>query len=261
MIIHYNIPFSNYRKIARAYSKVVQKIKRPFAKRKLLLHLNREEIDYRDIPVIINNYNRIDHLLKLIEWLEKAEMRHLYIIDNASTYPILLDFYKTTQHTVIKLNANIGYKALWDTAIDTWFKGLPYIYTDPDILPVEECPLDVVKYFQEILNNHQDINKVGLGLKIDDIPDFYPHKANVIKWESKYWEKPIAKNLFKADIDTTFALYRAFSVNQQWGKSIRTAGKYLARHLPWYENPTFVSDEEMYYRKNTIGSGWYPVIK
>jgi hypothetical protein len=257
MIIKYKIPFSCCRKVARTYCKIIQSVKSPFAKRRLLKHLDGMDIDYRDIPVIINNFNRIDYLKKLIDWLEKAEMRNIYIIDNASTYPILLDYYSQTKHTVIRLEANIGYKALWDTSVHLWFKGLPYIYTDPDILPIEECPYDAVKYFQEILNEYAHINKVGFGLNINDLPDHYPNKPEVLKWEGIYWEDPISENLYKADIDTTFALYRAHSVKQQWGKTIRTGGKYMARHLPWYENPKTITEEELYYRKMTMGSSWY----
>ena len=257
MIIQYKIPFSTYRKIARTYCKIVQHIRIPFVDRKILMHLNGDNINYRDIPVIINNYNRISYLHQLIDWLEKAEMRNIYIIDNASTYPPLLDYYRNTKHIVIQLNANIGYKALWDTSIHLWFKGLPYIYTDPDILPIDECPLDAVKFLQETLGRHKDINKVGFGLQIDDIPDFYPKKSDVLKWEIKFWNTPISENLFKADIDTTFALYRALSVKQQWGKTLRTGGKYMAKHLPWYENPDTISEEELFYRKESIGSGWY----
>jgi hypothetical protein len=236
---------------------MVQFIGAPFVKRKLLKHLNGHTVNYRDIPVIINNFNRIIYLEKQIEWLEKAGMRHIFIIDNASTYPELLDYYTHSKHTVIKLTANIGYKALWDTSIHLWFKGLPYIYTDPDVLPIDECPLDVVRYFQEVLEQYPEINKVGFGLQINDIPDFYQKKSEVTKWEKKFWDTPLSENLFKADIDTTFALYRASTVKQQWGKTLRTGGKYIARHLPWYEDPAAVSEEELFYRNNSIGSVWY----
>lgn len=258
MIIQYKIPFSNYRKIARTYCKIAQFIIAPFAKRKILKHLDGHTIHYQDIPVIINNFNRINYMQQQIDWLERAGMRNIFIIDNASSYPPLLDYYRNSKHTVIILESNIGYKALWDTSIHLWFKGLPYIYTDPDVIPINECPLDAVKYFQEILNEHKDINKVGFGLQINDIPDYYQKKSEVINWEKKFWSTPISNNLFKADIDTTFALYRPFSVKQQWGKTLRTGGKYIARHLPWYENPDEISEEELLYSKKAIGSVWYP---
>jgi hypothetical protein len=257
MIIEYNIPFSKYRKLAKYYCKAVQYLNKPFLKRKFLRHLNSKSIDYREIPVIINNYNRLDYLEPLIDWLEKAEMKNIFIIDNNSIYPKLLEYYEKTNHTVIKLNANIGYKALWHTSIHLWFKGLPYVYTDPDILPVDECPLDAVKYFQETLGKHTEINKVGFGLRIDNIPDYYPNKQAVLKWESQFWKDAIDNELFKADIDTTFALYRENSVNQQWGKSLRTGGNYVATHQPWYENPENPTENELFYRKLAKGSIWY----
>ena len=258
MIIHYKIPFSDHRKVARTFCKMIQFILTPFAKRKILKHLNGSKIDYRDIPVIIINFNRFNHLQKLVDWLEKADMRNIFIIDNASTYPLILDYYNQTKHNVIKLNVNIGYKAFWDTPIHLWFKGLPYILTDPDVIPVENCPLDAIKFFQEILTKYDNINKVGFGLQIDDIPDHYHKKSEVIEWETKFWGKPVSENLYKADIDTTFALYRANSVKQQWGKTLRTGGDYLIKHLPWYENSNLLSEEELYYRKMAIGSSWSP---
>ena len=256
MIINYKIPFSKYRKVARTFCKIFQFIWTPFANRKILRHLNGSKIDYRDIPVIIINFNRISYLVKLLNWLENAGMRNIYIIDNASSNPLVLDYYEQTKHNVIKLNVNLGYKVFWDTPIHLWFKGLPYILTDPDVLPEENCPLDAVQFLQEVLNKYSDINKVGFGLQIDDIPDFYYKKAEVIEWETKFWMNPISENLYKADIDTTFALYRANSVKQQWGKTLRTGGNYLIKHLPWYENSNFLSEEELYYGKMMIGSSW-----
>jgi len=257
MIIHYNILFSFNRKVARICCKINQFVGFPFSRKLILNNINDNEFDYRDIPVLINNYNRVFHLRNLIEWLERAGMRHIYIIDNASSYPALIDYYKNTKHNVIRLNVNIGYKALWETSIHRWFRGGPYIYTDPDVLPVSECPMEAIKFLHDTLSKHDDINKVGFGLKIDDIPDCYHKKSEVIEWEKRFWDCPVEENLYKADIDTTFALYRANSVKQQWGKTLRTGGKYMIRHLPWYEDSNFVSEEESYYARMTIGSSWY----
>jgi hypothetical protein len=257
MIIRYNIPFSRSRKIARSYCKMVQLLLRPFIRRRFLKNIDGNSIDYLDIPVIINNYNRVNHLKQLIEWLENAGMRNIFIIDNASTFPPLLDYYKSSRHTIIGLSANIGYKSLWDTNIHLWFKGLPYIYTDSDVLPVEVCPGDVVKKFQDILEKYPQFTKVGFGIKIDDHPHHYKNKQNVIQWESKFWSSHIGDGLYKADIDTTFALYRANSVKQQWGKTLRTSEQYMIRHLPWYENESEITDEEKYYRAVAVTSTWY----
>lgn len=260
MQIHYRVPFKRFRKIARTYCKASVAWSKPFIKnRKLLknIHAKGWDVDYREIPVIINNYNRLEWVKELINWLEKAGMKNLFILDNASTFPPLLAYYETTKHTVIRLNANIGYKAIWDTKVHLWFKDLPYIYTDPDVMPLATCPLDVVDYFKKILMESDEITKVGFGLKIDDIPDFYPQKDQVLEWESKHWNNPIAENLYKADIDTTFALYKPNCKGQQWGRTLRTGGVYQLQHLPWYQNPNHLSEEEQNYRRLAVTSTWY----
>ena len=214
--------------------------------------------DYTKIPVIINNFNRLEYLKKQIDWLENARMKNIYIIDNASSYPPLLEYYKKCKYIIFRLTENTGHTALWDTHIYLWFKNTPYIYTDPDILPDENCPLDAVKYFKKILEERPEITKIGFGLKIDDIPDYNHRKEEIINWEKKYWENEITPDLYKAKIDTTFALYKANARYQQWDTTLRTGGKYIARHLPWYEDPAQVSDEEIYFKKITTDiSSWY----
>jgi hypothetical protein len=213
---------------------------------------------WQNVPVIINNFNRLDYLLQQLKWLEKAGMRNIYIIDNASTYPPLLDFYNKCHFTVFRLTQNVGHTALWDTHIQLWFKNQYYILTDPDIIPIEECPLDSVSYFWSLLQKYPQISKVGFGLKIDDLPDHYNRKHEVIKWESSFWNNEIEPNVYKAKIDTTFALYKPNTTHQQWDSTLRTGGKYIARHLPWYENSSTPSQEELFFKEVTTNiSSWY----
>jgi GT2 family glycosyltransferase len=215
-------------------------------------------MDYRKVPVIINNYNRLDYLVQLIAWLEKAGMRSIYIIDNASTYPPLLEFYKKCPYTIFKLNENVGHTALWDSHIQLWFKNQYYVYTDPDVVPVEECPQNAIDYFKKVLDRYPEITKVGFGLKIDDLPDHYKRKQEVIEWEAVFWENEIDTGLYKARIDTTFALYRPNTRYQQWDTTLRTGGIYIARHLPWYENSDQPSPEELHFKNVTTKvSSWY----
>ena len=45
--------------------------------------------------------------------------------------------------------------ALWRSGIlEKLNIKTPYIYTDPDVIPIEECPDDFIKKFLEILNNN-----------------------------------------------------------------------------------------------------------
>ncbi|MCX5706426.1 MAG: glycosyltransferase family 2 protein [Candidatus Omnitrophica bacterium] len=216
--------------------------------------------DYRNIPVIINNFNRLDFLVKVLDWLEKAKMRNIYIIDNASTYPPLLEFYRNVcKYPVFYLDKNAKYLALWVTHIYKYFINDYYVYSDPDIVPIEDCPLDVIDYFVKILEKHPEIEKVGFGLKIDDLTDHYALKQQVIDYESKYWKVKVDDNLYAAPIDTTFGLYRP-KVKGDWQlKAYRTGYPYLARHLSWYVNTNELNEEEKYYISHTEGkdSKWY----
>ena len=201
----------------------------------------------KSIPVIINNFNRLEYLQKLITWLEEAGMTNIIILDNASTYPPLLEYYKNTVHRVIFLGRNVGYLALWEAGIFEEFRNDFYIYTDPDILPTEDCPKDFIDVFLEILAKNADVKKVGFSLKIDDIPDFYKRKADVLAIENTYWKRKRSENTFDAPIDTTFALYRPKAYGDHQTKALRIAPPYSARHLPWYVDSDNLPEEEKFY--------------
>lgn len=224
---------------------------------KLNKHVHVTESTVKDIPVIINNYNRLDCLQQQVAWFERAGMRDIYIIDNASTYPPLLAYYMQTPHTVYLLNQNVGFMALWKTILFQRFRHDYYIYTDPDIIPTDECPLDAVSFFFELLQRYTHVEKVGFGLKIDDLPEYYPLKEKVLSWEAKFWNDPVALDIYTAPIDTTFALYRPGSMGGSELNAFRTGGAYCARHTSWYINPSHLPEEELYYMQHAgSSSSW-----
>lgn len=214
------------------------------------------------IPIIINNFNRLSFLQMQIEWLEVAGYTNIYIIDNHSTYPPLLAYYKTLPYTIFKLNRNQGHFALWETILFSRFTKDYYVYTDPDILPIKECPNNILHYFKELLQKYPHAKKVGFSLAINDLPNHYSLKEKVINWEKQFWTKPLENEVFDALIDTTFALYRPGAKGGADGPAIRTGGKYIAKHLPWYENSNKLDEETKYYLKScTKASSWYATIK
>ena len=70
-----------------------------------------------DIPIIINNRNRLTFLQELIESLEAKGYRNIFIIDNNSNYQPLLNYYESCPYKIFRLDKNIGYLALWKTNI------------------------------------------------------------------------------------------------------------------------------------------------
>ena len=212
--------------------------------------------DPKHIPIIINNYNRLSYLKKLIASLEHRGYRNIYIIDNASTYAPLLDYYSSCPYQIFRLDKNIGYMALWKSEIYSMFKRSYYVYTDADMEIDEVCPDDFMQKFIDILIDHPMAQKVGFGLRINDLPDHFSKKQEVIAHESQFWENEVEPNVFEAQIDTTFALYRPFCKGKadKYQKTYRTGGKYIIRHLPWYVDSESLAYEDIYYLNSVTQS-------
>jgi hypothetical protein len=203
------------------------------------------------IPIIINNRNRHTYLLQLITWLENAGMKRIIILDNDSTYPPLLNYYAKTKHRVVKLGANVGHLALWKSKLYDEIKAGYYVYTDPDVVPADCCPKEVLQFLLQKLEQYPQPEKIGLGLRIDDLPDYYESKLKVIEWESRFWTKQVDEIIFDAGVDTTFALYRPFTNGAEWvSPAYRSGLPYVAHHLPWYENSADPGEENLYYAKH-----------
>ena len=200
-------------------------------------------------PVFINCRDQVSYLIRLVNWLEEIGQERIYLIDNDSTYPALLDYYSTTPHNVIFLKENIGHKAPWKSGVIKSITNSKeyFVVTDPDVLPIQECPQDVLSYFHETLKRYPKRIKCGFSLKLDDLPDHYEHKQLVMEKELKFWNKTVEPGIYDAQLDTTFALYRP---GQKYGRhpSLRTEAPYCARHLPWYQNSAELTEEEIYYR-------------
>jgi hypothetical protein len=210
-----------------------------------------DEKNYKSIPIIINNFNRLGYLEELIASLEQRGYTNIFILDNCSTYPPLVAFYRSTPHTIIRLARNTGYMALWKTDVFKKFRRGYYVYTDADVVPVEDCPPDFLLHLLNLLKKYPQVEKIGLGLKIDDLPDQYALKQEVIDWELQFWKKEVEKGVFDAPVDTTFALYKPYAKgNAEQCPAFRTGGKYLARHLPWYENSARPTEEAIFYKEH-----------
>jgi len=208
------------------------------------------------IPIFINVFNRLDCLKRLITRLEEMNLQdNIILIDNASTYPPLKEYLSNHPFRLFRLEKNYGSYALWDANIlsTLGFTDTYYVYTDPDIIPIPECPNNVIEYLINILEKYPECLKAGLGLRIDNLPDTeVGNKAR--EWERSWWKEPLGNNLYKACIDTTFCVYRPNgATGHQIG--IRTGHPYMAEHTTWYEDFNNLSDELKYY-VNSITYDW-----
>jgi hypothetical protein len=211
---------------------------------------------WQDVPVYLNVRDRVSELRQLVQWLELAGYRNLNLLDNDSTYPPLLAYLEQSPHNVVRLGENLGSRALWRAGMvpDDWF-----IYSDPDLLPIPECPPNVVAHLHRLLMRHRFYDKAALGLYLDDVPS----AMQSLGWERSlvHPSRQLSKDVFDSLSDTTFALYRPSA--QFDLKALRTGGVYRARHLAWYTVGQPLSAENQYYLdhipvqlKGPLGSSW-----
>lgn len=207
------------------------------------------------IPIIIINFNQLFYLKQLVDFLLKRGFENIVIIDNLSTYPPLLEYYKTIKPKVKVeyMSKNFGHKVFFESEMlqKKYGKGY-YVLTDSDIVPNINLPNDFMTILLQYLDMYfRVVNKVGFALKIDDIPNEFPLKDKVIKWEQQFWNFNLSENIYKADIDTTLALYKpsfpTFFNNIDFYRGVRIAGNFEAKHGGWYKDVNNLTDEEKYY--------------
>jgi hypothetical protein len=215
--------------------------------------------DLKTIPIIIINFNQLENLKKLIDFLQENEFKNIIIIDNKSTYLPLLEFYKNMKPN-IKLHVlteNYGHRVFWkqEQLRKLYGKGF-YVITDADVVPKNDCPQDFMVHFKNILDNNKQLSKVGFSLDLDSIPSENLNKDKIIKWESKFWQDSSIPGCFDSPIDTTFALYRP--VNQYnsnfFYNSVRTKPPYSAIHFGWIIDSKKPSSEQIYYNQTANSS-------
>jgi hypothetical protein len=217
------------------------------------------------IPIYINNFNWLSPVERLAAFFDNVSGTELTIVDNASTYPPLLDWYERCCYRVVRLGDNCGPYAPWDAGVvmapdehRAQYSSAYYVVSDPD-LSLESCPLDLVDVLVEGWSRYPFVSKVGVSLEIDDLPTTSPLAEGVKGWESQFWRDRRDDEFFDAAIDTTLALYQVdvpFARVKETGNSLRTDRPYTARHLPWYIDPREMSAEEEYYVRTTRAGHW-----
>lgn len=207
------------------------------------------------VPLVIICRDRLSPLVRLVDWLTQANCDQVILLDNDSRWPPLLEFYQRSPFEVVRLKENLGSQAPWLSGlVDERFTGRHYAVTDPDVVPAEECPYDLLDHLAAVLDRHPQRIKVGVGLKIDDLPASYRHANDAMSWESVHWAQEIEPGLFDAPVDTTLAVYRVGG-SHGISPALRTGPPYVARHMTWYTNSTVLTDEDRFYRARASVSG------
>jgi FkbM family methyltransferase len=216
-----------------------------------------------NLPCVIIGYNLVTYIRNMVKQLEK-HTSDIIIIDNKSDFQPLLDYYdKEFKYTLLKMDKNYGHNVYRRDPIQKLVGDL-HILTDPDLQFNPRLPQSFIRDLINISNYFQ-ANRVGFALLIqaDDIRTDAKlwGQVSIKEWESQFWAHKLyyppnpQLELYSAPMDTTFCLInRRFS-----GNSIRVAGDYTCKHLPWHIN--FQNQLEPYeyenYLKNNKATTWF----
>jgi len=225
------------------------------------------------IPIFIISCDRLEALKSSIQSYRDFIKTpfEIVIIDFGTTYEPTLKYLKILEHEKVKIywkgkfNNKRRFNIFVDGIVQDYFKNYPrsnYVVTDPDIA-LDNVGGDILEVYAYLLKKFSTISVVGPMLKIDDIPDYYPRKGEVINWEMRHnppireahaiqYGNRIIKYIF-AHIDTTFAMNRAGTHWRRYVMAARILPPYAARHLDWYLDPKNLTPDQKYYMEHASG--------
>ena len=229
------------------------------------------KVDTRRIPIIINSFNQFTYLKLMIDQLQRLGRTEIVVIDQASSYPPLLEYLDQIARTVtvVRLRQNNGPHWLFTSGFSALLPRY-FVYTDPDILFPAAMPRSFIADMLRACRA-TGATKVGVALDISD-PDNFKRAIlqlqgkqwTFVEWERQFWEKPIrvkGLELYQAPVDTTFALYdrtrfdpeiKAFREEQVYycmdmPGSYRLGGRYTSVHMPWMLDDPIPQEELDFY--------------
>ncbi len=235
------------------------------------------------IPIFIITCDRLECLKQSIQSYRDCIKTpfEIVICDQGTTYVPTIKFLAGLEFggTIVyrwKGNSNIGRTknmlrndTMIRESIQSYFKSHPttnYVVTDPDIL-LDTVAGDILQLYSYLLEKMSNITTVGPMLRIDDIPDYYPYKEQLLSGKKglhnhfhslktyiTQYEGKDTRFVY-APIHTTFGMHRQ---NTQWlfmsSRAIRTFAPYSAKHLDWYVNPSKLTRDQEYYMKHAAAN-------
>jgi hypothetical protein len=229
----------------------------------------------QEIPVFIVGYNNGVYILNTVNKLNKLNI-FPFIFNNASTdletINILDKISKEKMAKIVNSPKNLGHLIGF---LDPIYDKLPevFAYTDPDLMFNQNLPTDFLNILANLSAEYKTF-KAGFSLDLMPTkivqnntqiikkhkPFTYEKKFGVLEWEEKFWRFKLDNThheLYAADIDTTFAVYRKSNFKGNFFDAVRVGGEFKAIHLPWYpEIDLMSSHQRKNYLINNIASTW-----
>jgi len=112
------------------------------------------------IPVIIINYNRCQTLMQMVDWLLNLDDAvSIIIIDNASAYPPLLQYYDTLDLPNVQVKRFTKNHCLNKViAISQTMQQFDYyVITDADLIPYQNTKGDILTRMKSMLEKYKEL--------------------------------------------------------------------------------------------------------
>lgn len=213
------------------------------------------------LPLFVPAFNNPHYVERFCREMIELDRFEIFVCDNGSTYPPMLDLYARLPEAVhvVRLRRNCGPRVFWLN--DGIYGQLPdaFCVSDPDIAFNPGLPGDFLDRLLDLTERFQ-IGKAGFALDISRPELMTPKRFRHVDgwkqvWESEaeHWQyeisdDPVGEPIYLADLDTTFALYnKRFFDRSAPFNAIRVAGRFTARHLPWYLDCEVPAEEREFY--------------
>lgn len=200
----------------------------------------------KPIPFYVVAFNRINGLKKACDFVTRSSVPlELIVLDMGSTWEPFIKYRDSLGVQIHKFPYGMGPRELWVTGALARLSTGGFFLADGDI---DYC--DVDSYAAEKMINLSQkypwFPKVGLALKIDDLPtDFEGNRIR--EWAKSDWKVRWDEETYLTGLDTTTAYYPRRDMTFYYRPALRIAGKYQAIHYPWYERPENYDDEARFY--------------
>lgn len=216
-------------------------------------------MDNNKTKVFIVMWNSLQYSKDMAEYLSDNGCE-VILIDNASTYQPLLEWYKKCPYKIHYMDGKYKQNVFWDSGLIDNYSDKRYIVTDPD-LGITHIPTDFLNKLHLGLDTNPDVAKCGFSLEVEDLPN-NPFANHARQSDGVFWLTPQDINgFYKSAIDTTLAMYDKDRIvrpkkdinNIYFLSGVRTPRPYTAKHFFWYKTPQTLTQEDLYCleRKNT----------
>ncbi len=224
------------------------------------------ELLVAEVPVLVPCFNNPSYCAQMLDQLYEAGFRQITLVDNASDSPAMTAFLTATAAkvgsgiTVERLTTNLGPRRSIFTPVR--LANLPrwFCVTDPDLQFNPALPADFLTVLARAMADHGGA-KAGFALDISAPSDLRQDTFEIggayyriEEWERGFWKDRLGFTaggdpIFKASIDTTFALYDKTNYRlDRPQRALRVGGRMTAQHLPWLARPTIDAQESAIYR-------------